>query len=219
MINCGQELTLRRPISIHQVNNSSQLYLLFAVVGQGTLWLSQRQKGETLDLLGPLGNSFSIQSTSNKLLLLAGGMGIAPLTFLAQQALAQSKHVSLLLGARTKDQLYPQKHLPNGIQTLITTEDGSAGKKGMVTDILPDMTDWADQICACGPPAMYQTIAEQRQRLEIKIPTQVSLEVRMGCGLGACYGCSIKTSHGMKQVCQDGPVFDLEEILWQEVVV
>ena len=109
--------------------------------------------------------------------------------------------------------------MPDEIQTFTTTEDGSTGKKGMLTDIdiLPDLIDWADQICACGPPAMYQTMAAQR--LGKKIPTQVSLEVRMGCGLGACYGCSIKTRHGMKRVCQDGPVFDLEEILWQEVVV
>ena len=217
MMNCGQELTLRRPLSIHQVANSNQLYLLFNIVGKGTLWLSHCQKGDSLDLLGPLGNSFSIEPASKKMLLLAGGIGIAPLTFLAQQAIGQGKSVTLLLGASTANQLYPQQALPGGIQTIVTTEDGSAGKKGMLTDILPDFIDWADQIYACGPLAMYQTIATQKQHMEK--PIQISLEVRMGCGLGACYGCSIKTRHGMKQVCRDGPVFNLEEIIWQEVKI
>lgn len=217
MVNCGQELTLRRPLSIHQVANSNQLYLLFNIVGKGTLWLSHCQKGDSLDLLGPLGNGFFIEPASKNLLLLAGGIGIAPLTFLAQQAIGQEKSVTLLLGASTANQLYPQQALPGGIQTIVTTEDGSAGKKGMITDILPDFIDWADQIYACGPLAMYQTIATQKQHMEK--PIQLSLEVRMGCGLGACYGCSIKTRHGMKQVCRDGPVFNLEEIVWQEVKI
>lgn len=217
MVNCGQELTLRRPLSIHQVANSNQLYLLFNIVGKGTLWLSHCQKGDSLDLLGSLGNSFFIEPASKNLLLLAGGIGIAPLTFLAQQAISQGKSVTLLLGASTANQLYPQQALPGGIQTIVTTEDGSAGKKGMITDILPDFIDWADQIYACGPLAMYQTIATQKQHMEK--PIQLSLEVRMGCGLGACYGCSIKTRHGMKQVCRDGPVFNLEEIIWQEVKI
>lgn len=217
MVNCGQELTLRRPLSIHQVANSNQLYFLFNTVGKGTLWLSHCQKGDSLDLLGPLGNSFSIEPASKKMLLLAGGIGIAPLTFLAQQAISQGKSVTLLLGASTANQLYPQQALPGGIQTIVTTEDGSAGKKGMLTDILPDFIDWADQIYACGPLSMYQTIATQKQHMEK--PIQISLEVRMGCGLGACYGCSIKTRLGMKQVCHDGPVFNLEEIIWQEVKI
>ena len=89
----------------------------------------------------------------------------------------------------------------------------------MITDVLPDFIDWADQIYACGPLAMYQRIASQRQQQHVKKTIQISLEVRMGCGLGACYGCSIKTRHGMKQVCKDGPVFNLEEILWQEVKI
>ena len=217
MVQCGKEFTLRRPLSIHQVADSSQLHLLFAVVGKGTSWLSQRQKGETLDLLGPLGNGFSIEPTSKNLLLIAGGIGIAPLTFLAQQALSQEKSVTLLLGASTAAQLYPQQLPPTRIQTIVTTEDGSSGKKGMITDVLPDFIDWADQIYACGPPTMYQAIASQKQQQHVKKPVQISLEVRMGCGLGACYGCSIKTRHGMKKVCQDGPIFNLDEILWQEV--
>jgi len=216
-VSCGQELILRRPLSIHQVANSGQLHLLFSIVGKGTSWLSDRQEGETLDLLGPLGNGFSIEPASRKLLLVAGGIGIAPLAFLARQALSEGKSVTLLLGARTDTGLYPQRLLPGGIETVVATEDGSTGTKGMITDILPDYVDWADQIYACGPLAMYQTIATNNQQRRVRKPVQISLEVRMGCGLGACYGCSIRTRRGMKQVCLDGPVFNLEEIIWQEV--
>ena len=217
MVWCGKELTLRRPLSIHQVSESSQVCLFFEVVGKGTFWLSQLQEGEPLDLLGPLGNGFSIEPTSSKLLLVAGGIGVAPLAFLARQALNEGKSVTLLLGARTAAGLYPHHLLPGGIKTSVTTEDGSAGTKGMITDILPDFIDWADQIYACGPLGMYEAMAVQEQQEHLRKPIQVSLEVRMGCGLGACYSCSIRTRHGMKQVCRDGPVFNLEEIIWQEV--
>ena len=217
MVSCGQEPTLRRPLSIHQVANSGQLHLLFSIVGKGTSWLSHRQEGETLDLLGPLGNGFSIEPASRNLLLVAGGIGIAPLAFLARQALSEGKSVILLLGARTDTGLYPQRLLPGGVETVVATEDGSTGTKGMITDILPDYVDWADQIYACGPLAMYQTIATNNQQRRVRKPVQISLEVRMGCGLGACYGCSIRTRRGMKQVCLDGPVFNLDEVIWQEV--
>ena len=216
-INCGQDHILRRPLSIHQVDKTNQISILLAIVGAGTHWLSQRRKGEKLDLLGPLGNGFSVQPASKKLLLTAGGIGIAPLVFLAQKELGNGKLVKLLLGARTKNCLYPEELLPEGIETLITTEDGSYGEKGKVTDILPKYVDWADQVYACGPLAMYQSIAKQSKQWRRKNPIQVSLEVRIGCGIGACFGCSIKTKKGMKQVCRDGPVFNLDEVLLEEV--
>ena len=218
-VRCGPDLILRRPLSIHRVDNSYQLSILFAVVGKGTRWLSQRQKNEKIDLLGPLGNGFHIEKASRDLLLVAGGTGIAPLVFLAQQALKQGKSVKLLLGARTKEGLYPRERLPDGLEIADTTEDGSSGVKGMVSGILPDYIDQADQVYACGPEAMYQTIASQMQQQHTKKSVQISLEVRMGCGLGACFGCSIKTKHGMKKVCLDGPVFNLDEVLWQEVKI
>jgi dihydroorotate dehydrogenase electron transfer subunit len=199
------------------VDNLNQVSILFAVVGAGTLWLSQRQKGDKLDLLGPLGNGFSVQPASKKILLAAGGIGIAPLVFLAQKALGSGKLVNLLLGARAKEVLYPKELLPEGIETLTATEDGSYGEKGKVTDILPKYVDWADQVYACGPLAMYQSIAKQSKQWRIKSPIQISLEVRIGCGIGACFGCSIKTENGMKQVCRDGPVFNLDEVLLEEV--
>ena len=218
-VSCGSDLLLRRPLSIHRIKNSKQISLLFAVVGNGTKWLSQREKGENLDLIGPLGTGFSIQQQSRKLLLLAGGIGIAPLVFLAQSALGEGKMVKLLIGARTKNCLYPRKLLPEGIETFVTTEDGSEGRSGKLTDIIGEYVDWADQIYTCGPRAMYQTIAEQSGQWASPKPVQVSLEVRLGCGIGACYGCSIKTKNGMKKVCQDGPVFHLDEVIWEEVII
>jgi dihydroorotate dehydrogenase electron transfer subunit len=216
-VSCGADLILRRPLSIHRLDNPNQLSMLFAVVGRGTQWLSQRQKDETLNLLGPLGNGFSIESASKKLLLIAGGIGVAPLVFLAQKSISEGRSVKLLLGARKKDALYPKKLLPNGIETVFTTEDGSFGKQGMVSKFFREYVEWADQVFACGPIAMYKAIADQSKQWRNKKPVQVSLEVRMGCGIGACFSCSIKTKKGMKQVCRDGPVFSLDEVLLEEV--
>ena len=215
MVHCGQECLLRRPLSIHQVADASKLAFLFTVVGKGTYWLSQCHAGDIIDLLGPLGNSYFIHPASHNLLLVAGGIGIAPLRFLAQQALYQGRSIKLLLGASTTAQLYRGDLLPPEAELIVSTEDGTAGKKGMITDLLPDFTSWADQIFACGPISMYHTIATQSKHL-LK-PVQISLEVRMGCGLGVCYGCTVKTKNGLKQVCKDGPIFDLEDIRWNEL--
>jgi len=220
MVRCGEETLLRRPLSIHQLTNKSRkakLAFLFTVVGKGTYWLSQRQAGSNIDLLGSLGSGFSIHPASHNLLLVAGGIGIAPLCFLAQEALNQGCSVRLLLGASTASQLYPKHFLPAEAELIMATEDGTAGKKGMITDLLPDFVGWADQIFACGPTSMYRVMAEQKQRLLKAKSPQISLEVRMGCGLGVCYGCTVKTKGGLKQVCKDGPVFDLEDILWDEL--
>jgi len=215
MVYCGEECLLRRPLSIHLVE-ASKVAFLFTVVGKGTYWLSQRQAGNNIDLLGPLGNSYFIHPASHNLLLVAGGIGIAPLRFLAQEGMYQGCSVRLLLGASTASQLYSKYFLPPEAESTVATEDGSAGKKGMITDILPDFAIWADQIFACGPVSMYHTIAIHKQEL-LKKPVQISLEVRMGCGLGVCYGCTVKTKNGLKQVCKDGPIFDLDDILWEEL--
>lgn len=218
MVQCGDKykFLLRRPLSIHRIaENSGQIWLLLAVTGRGTSWLAQLKSKDKLDLIGPLGKGFIIRPETQNLLLIAGGIGIAPLLFLAEQALKQEKAVTLLLGAATVKQLYPQRLLPQKVKCLVATEDGSAGRKGFITDLVPEFIDWAHQICACGPVAMYQTMAGQLCQREL--PIQISLEVRMGCGIGACFGCSIKTRQGMKKVCQDGPVFELGEILWEEI--
>ena len=218
------DFTLRRPFSVHQVS-PQEIGILFRIAGRGTLWLSQRQKHDRIDILGPLGKGFSIEPAAKNLLLVAGGIGIAPLAFLMQYASAHYR-ISLIHGAITAAQLYTEHRQPiainyQGVQFIPVTEDGSTGKKGMVTDVLPDFLDWADQVYACGPVDMYQTMAEMSQRIRQSNPEltkcQVSLEVRMGCGFGTCYGCTINTGKGLKQVCSDGPVFELGDIIWQEV--
>jgi len=231
-VRCG-DFTLRRPFSVHQVS-SRELALLFKVAGKGTLWLSKRKKGERIDILGPLGKGFSIEPGARNLLLVAGGIGIAPLVFLMQHASSQHQ-ITLIHGASTAAQLHPFPSAgkkrnklspsPKGVQFVPVTDDGSMGKKGMATDILPDFLDWADQVYACGPVDMYKAMAEMSWRVpmqsgqgNLKIrKCQVSLEVRMGCGFGACYSCTINTKKGLKQVCRDGPVFELDDIILQEV--
>jgi dihydroorotate dehydrogenase electron transfer subunit len=224
MVHCGEACILPRPFSIHRVNEDS-IALFFAAWenGKGTNWLSQRQAGDNLDLLGPLGNSYTIYPDSKNLLLVAGGIGVAPLCFLAEESLKKGYSVKLLRGAsgelkpsgkRNPTQHYPKKLLPRGIEVKTITSSPD-GQEKMVTDLLPDYIDWADQVFTCGPTSMYQTMATQKL-LKTK-PVQISLEIMMGCGLGVCYGCTIKTKNGLKQVCKDGPIFDLDDILWEEL--
>ncbi len=222
MLRCGEgcEMLLRRPLSVHRAREG-QIAFLFHKVGKGTEWLAQREEGDTLDLLGPLGNGFSVNPAAQHLLLIGGGMGIAPLVFLADKALERGADVTLLYGARAGECLYPEALLPSGINMVTITEDGLPGrsrsvvKKGRVTDITPQFFSQTDQVFACGPVPMYRTLVSQIKSLEK--PLQVSLEIRMGCGVGVCYGCTIKTRLGLRQVCQDGPVFDINEIIWEEV--
>jgi dihydroorotate dehydrogenase electron transfer subunit len=210
--NTGSRL-LKRPISIHRVQGD-QLHLLFAAVGAGTNWLAQRLPGDKLDILGPLGNSFTLPSGSGNLLLAAGGMGIAPLVFLADKAVSQGISVRLLAGAKTAGLLLDRTVLSPNIEYLTVTEDGTQGERGLITGLLQQQAQWADRICICGPLPMYKAIAREAESLLGGKPTQVSLEVRMGCGIGICYSCTVRTSHGLKQVCKDGPVFDMTEIDW-----
>jgi len=201
---------LRRPLGIHRVNDKGEIALLYEVVGKGTEWLAQRKKGESIDILGPLGRGFDI--ASQHLLLVAGGVGIAPLIFLAEKAVDDGRNVTLLFGAKTAKQVYPKKLLPAGIEFIPVTQDGLIEKKGMVTDVLSELIDSVDQICACGPVAMYKAMSQMKILKDKRI--QVSMEARMGCGFGICYGCTIKTRHGTKRVCDDGPVFELSELVF-----
>ena len=216
MVRCGEDTLLRRPLSVHRLDGD-KLALLFQVRGKGTEWLSHCQNGDKLDVFGPMGNGFKIAPRAKNLLLVAGGIGIAPLYCLAESALSARKRVTLLLGTATAKQLYPASLLPAGAEIVLATEDGSAGHKGMVTDLLPEYADSADQVFACGPLPMLRYMAKEQKRLGIKNkPSQISLEMRMGCGVGVCYGCTIRTKNGLKQVCKDGPVFSLDEVIWDE---
>jgi dihydroorotate dehydrogenase electron transfer subunit len=241
-VRCG-DFILRRPFSIHRSSplrgedsGEGQIAILFKIAGKGTLWLSQQEAGQRIDILGPLGKGFAISPESEKLLLVAGGIGLAPLVFLVQQALPEHQ-ITLIHGAKTPTQLFPDAcQLPaishERVRFITVTEDGSASQKGKATDVFPDYLVWADQVYACGPVDMYKAMAltlnssplkgedegegEKRSNLKLK-KCQVSLEVRMGCGFGACYCCTINTKKGLRQVCRDGPVFKLDDIIWQEV--
>ena len=208
----GQDPLLRRPFSLHRVDQEGKLALLFNVVGRGTAWLAGLKRGDKLDLLGPLGNSFRLQAKSVNLLLIGGGMGIAPLVMLADQAIKEDREVTLLLGARGAEGLYPSQLLPPEVELVISTDDGSVGRKGLVTDLVPEYLDWADQIFACGPSPMYQALAGVLRRRPTRKQAQVSLEAHMACGFGVCYGCALETHRGMRLVCKDGPIFNLRDI-------
>jgi dihydroorotate dehydrogenase electron transfer subunit len=215
MLKCGGGAFLRRPLSIHRVSlDKSTVSFLFAVVGKGTDWLSSSKPGDTIDVLGPLGNGFRIDKLSKKILLVAGGLGVAPLVFLAEDALAKGVHVNLAYGSASEER-FDKGLLPKDINLLEFTDDGSCGTKGLVTQCIPDFMETVDQIFACGPLPMYKGMTKQPNLAGKQV--QVSLETRMACGLGVCYGCTIKTRSGQKQVCHDGAVFDMDEVLWNQI--
>jgi dihydroorotate dehydrogenase electron transfer subunit len=215
MVNCG-DTTLPRPFSINRITENGELSLFFAVLedGTGTRWLSEREPGDTMRILGPLGNGFTIDETSHNILLVGGGMGIAPLVFLAEEASNNGLSVTLLYGTPGKER-YLAEEVLTGINLINATEDGSKGHHGMITELIPEYIDNTDQVFICGPSAMYKYI-KSRNMIKNK-PAQVSLEVRMACGRGVCYGCTIHTLNGTKRVCEDGPVFDFDEIDWNSI--
>jgi dihydroorotate dehydrogenase electron transfer subunit len=229
MVRCTESSVLPRPFSIHRVGGDD-IALFFAVWehGEGTRWLSERQTGDAVEMFErPLGNCFTIKPGSKNLLLLAGGTGIAPLLFLAERARDQGYSVKLLRGASGElkpsgksnaPQHYPEGLLPNGIdlETIITSRDG---RRGMVLELItPEIVDWADQVFACGPSAMYRDMVALSRQFPALKSAQVSLETRMGCGRGICYGCTVRAKSGLKQVCRDGPVFELGEVVWDDPV-
>jgi dihydroorotate dehydrogenase electron transfer subunit len=218
MVACGEDTFLPRPFSIHRAEEN-RIALLFKVVGKGTEWLSRQKKGASLDIFGPLGNGFSIKSTSKNLLLVGGGAGIAPMSFLADHALADGKKIIVIQGARTGSGLFPidapQRIYDSGVmganfELFNCTEDGTEGFKGLATQLIPHYLKDMDQIFACGPAPMYKALAKMPELKDKDV--QISLEIMMGCGTGVCYGCTVKTKNGLKQVCKDGPVFEMSEI-------
>ncbi len=220
---------LPRPFSIHHVNSTGDIAILFAVWedGKGTRWLCQCNPDDKVKIIGPLGNGFSILPKAQNLLLVAGGIGIAPLLFLANQALKDGHNVKLLRGASgalkpsekpNPPQHYPEELLPQGIG-LKTISTSPNGRQGMALDLItPEVIKWADQVFVCGPTAMYYEMVSRKKELGLTgKPIQISLETRMGCGRGICYGCTVRTKVGLKQVCKDGPVFEMNDIIWDEL--
>jgi len=217
MVRCGDTFDplLRRPLSIHKVDAGGLIALLFDVVGVGTSWLSTTVPGNEVDILGPLGNGFSLGASPSRVLLIGGGIGVAPLLFLSEEAAARGHSVVLIMGSRTSSMLYPSSLVASSVHYCKATEDGSEGLVGKATDVMRPYLSQADMIFACGPTDMYRCMS-QDDSLRAK-PLQVSLEAVMGCGVGACYSCAVHTRAGLRQVCKDGPVFELNDILWEEV--
>jgi dihydroorotate dehydrogenase electron transfer subunit len=217
MIRCsdGCDPLLPRPMSFHRfrdLGGERQFAILYDVRGRGTALLSQRKPGDELPLFGPLGRGYSVGPHAQNLLLVAGGVGIAALIALADQAIAAGQSVTLLQGARNGAKLYPSELLPPEVEAVSATDDGSAGHHGYVTDLLPQYLSWADQVFACGPTPMFAGMANVVREARIRKPVQALLEERMGCGTGICYGCAVFTRKGVRLVCRDGPRFELRSV-------
>lgn len=208
---------LRRPLSLYDVDRHlGSVVFLYQVVGQGTHILSRIKAKDYVNVMGPLGRGFSLPEDGSNVLLVGGGVGIAPLVFLARVLVAKNCKVRVLHGTQTRGQLVAFEKLRGiGVQFMPSTMDGSAGYKGTVSELLQKKIDpaWAKNIYTCGPEAMMARVAEFA-RLH-GIACQISLEEHMACGVGACLGCARKLrpdDESYAKICKDGPVFDLEQI-------
>ena len=199
-------LFLRRPISVCDYDDKA-LTIIYKVVGKGTAAMSGMKTGEKLDILTGLGNGYDLSISGNAPVLLGGGVGVPPMYNLAKKLVAQEKSVSVILGFNTKSEVfYENEFRALGCDVQVTTVDGSYGKKGFVTDALPEQYTY---FYTCGPEPMLKAVYKATNT-----SGQMSFEERMGCGFGACMGCSCKTLTGYKRICKEGPVMKKEEILW-----
>ncbi len=202
-------LYLRRPISVCD-SEEGVLTLIYKVVGKGTEQMAKMTAGEELNILTGLGNGYDISLSGDKPLLLGGGVGVPPLYMLAKKLIAEGKKVSVVLGFNTKEEVFCEEDFKAlGADVFVTTVDGSYGIKGFVTDAMKDI-DYS-YFYTCGPEPMLKAIFKASAT-----SGQFSFEERMGCGFGACMGCSCKTVTGYKRICKDGPVLKKEEILWAD---
>ena len=198
---------LRRPISVCD-KQGDVLTLIYKTVGKGTEKLGKIKRGETLDILTGLGNGFDLSKSGKRPLVLGGGTGVPPLYFLTKKLIEKGAQPVVVAGFNALDDcFYEQKFKDTGAEVYIVTADGSVGEKGFVTDMTKTLE--YSYFYACGPFAMYKSFENQA-----KTSGEYSFEQRMGCGFGACMGCSIETKSGMKRVCKEGPVFKREEIIW-----
>ncbi len=214
-VNDETEPFLRRPISIHQINKQNhELEFIFQVKGKGTKLLSHKEVGDKINVIGPLGKGEFKFQTAKKISIIGGGIGIFPLYELAKQA-GQNAEVTTYLGFRSQDFVVLEEEFAKVSNRLvITTDDGSYGKSGFAINYLKEdcKNEKPDCIYACGPLPMLKAVRDFAN--EMNIPAQVSLEERMGCGIGICLGCAVKDKHaeGYKHVCKDGPVFDVNDV-------
>ncbi|GAB4112521.1 MAG: dihydroorotate dehydrogenase electron transfer subunit [Candidatus Caldatribacteriota bacterium] len=224
---------LRRPFSLHRIDKEKgEVYILFRVVGEGTKILSQRKEGEYLDILGPLGNGFNLNLDSRFIMLVGGGMGVAPLLALAEEGVKMGKKVKVLISALTKNLIIREEAFKKcGAEVEAITEDGSYSRRGLITELLRENLNKKnfipDQLFACGPKVMLREIV--KICADFHLENQISLEERMGCGIGACLGCVCKikvvenkdgqnfqNNYVYKRICSDGPIFKGEEVVWDD---
>jgi len=199
-------LFLRRPISVCDWDGQG-ITIIYKVVGKGTAALGGMEQGQELDVLCGLGNGFDVSRCGERTLVIGGGVGVPPMYGLAKALLRAGKTPVAILGFNKKEEIfYEDKFRALGIETTVTTVDGSYGVKGFVTDALPEEYDY---FCACGPLPMLKAVSDAASTSGL-----LSFEERMGCGFGACMGCSCKTKYGNKRICKDGPVLEKEEIIW-----
>ena len=202
-------LFLRRPISVNDVEGD-ELQIIYKVVGKGTEQMSKMIKGQKLDILTGLGNGYDMTLAGDKVLLIGGGVGVPPLYNLAKKLIALGKKVEVVLGFNTASEIFFEEEFKAiGAKTYVTTVDGSYGIKGFVTNAI-DNIDYT-YFYTCGPEPMLKAVYKAT-----KTSGQFSFEERMGCGFGACMGCSCKTLYGNKRICKDGPVLVKEEIIWEK---
>lgn len=203
------EFYLRRPISVSDARPDA-VTLYYKVVGEGTRAMSTMPAGARLELLLPLGSGFHPEKCDRAALLVGGGLGAAPLYLLAKELLAQGKQATAVLGFNKADEICLAEELKAlGIPVLIATMDGSVGTQGFVTDAIAAAKPAFDRFYACGPLPMLKAVCKS-----LDAAGEISLEERMGCGAGFCYGCTVQTANGPRRVCADGPVFDKEDIKW-----
>lgn len=203
------ELYLRRPISVCDYDDKT-VTIIYKVVGEGTEKMSKLSEGTELDVLTGLGNGFNLNCEGDKPLVIGGGVGTPPMYRLCKDLIAAGKKPTVILGFASKEDVFFEEEFKAlGVDIYVSTNDGSVGTKGFVTDVMKDLKDYT-YFYACGPMVMLKAICNATD-----IDGQVSLEERMGCGFGACMGCTIKTQEGYKRVCKEGPVFRKESLIWE----
>jgi dihydroorotate dehydrogenase electron transfer subunit len=208
---------LRRPYSVYRTDPvAGTMTVLVRPYGRGSAWLRERGPGTGLDVMGPLGTPFGVRPKSQNLLMVAGGVGAAPLLMLAEEAIRDGRQVTYLMGAQDAIGLLPASELPEEVEYVVATLDGSMGHTGFVTDLVPEYLGWADQVFSCGPEPMFRSLHDvvHRNRIGDRPDVQMAVERPMACGIGACLGCMVETRHGMRTACVDGPAFDMDELLW-----
>jgi len=207
---------LGRAMSIHRLREGErgpEFAILFDVVGRGTRWLAGRRPGDMVEMVGPLGRGFGPMERVQRTLLVGGGIGSAPLVWLADELVAQGREVTLILGGRTPAQIFPAERLHPSVELVVTTEDGALGERGRVTTPFARLLPWCDQAFACGPDPMFEALWNVVRDSGLRKPVQGLMEARMACGIGICYSCAVFPKRGgVKLVCHDGPMFELQDL-------